>query len=329
MAETDIIVIIKQLKCPDSMDISYSLSETRTGFPLRLAKLAAQGAAASRVLKAIDNAASINKCPAGCKKELSDIKHQAVSFECKRIWWTFWTNHSCKCTITLRKTLTCVPIPEDETQIEQEATESEELIPESETQTEPEVAELEELFPDRGFLEMLISSFAPFLFPLIFLCIFLFLARSTYIAVISPFPTAEPIASSTPTLTTSDVATPLSVISGTTSTPEPTRTDEPVTIATFTPSVSSNAGEIPITFNTNVNLREGPSIEYEVIWTFEQGTSTSIIGRYENSSWILVRINDPERTRKQCGWVSVGFFDIDVSGLTVLNSMPDVYDCPQ
>ena len=301
MAELETVFIIKPLKCPDSVDLVASLSTTATGYPLNLAKLSAQGAAARKVLRAIDKAASVTDCPAGCTKELSEIKHQRVSFDCKRIWWTLWTNHRCTCTVTVTKTLECIPKPE------------------TETQTEPQVAELEE-FQEPGFLQEFIGLFARFVFPLIFLCIFFFLVRLTFFAVISPVPTIDATSTPIPTLTPTP---PLVPTATTMLISEPTETPAGA-IAPATPVT----GEPTLTFNTNINVREGPGVEYEVVWTFEQGETTTIIGRYDNTSWILVRIDD-SITRKQCGWVSADLLGIDVSNLPVLNTMPDVYDCPQ
>lgn len=86
--------------------------------------------------------------------------------------------------------------------------------------------------------------------------------------------------------------------------------------------------EPALSINININLRAGPSLGYDVVWTFESGTETTIIGRFGGTNWILVRINDPTRTRKQCGWVSAELLGFDVSILALVETIPDVYNCP-
>jgi hypothetical protein len=184
MAESKVIWILKPLKCPDSVDLVHGDSATATGYPLRLAKLAARGAAARKVIKEIKRGASLNKCPEGCTQELGSIKAEEVSYKCKRIWWTLWTNHRCTCTYTATITLKCVPKPK------------------TKAQAEPEVAYLEEV-QEAQFSQILIGLVSRFVFPLFFLCAFFFLARTTYYAVLSPVPrivtnTPAPPATDTP-----------------------------------------------------------------------------------------------------------------------------------
>lgn len=129
-----------------------------------------------------------------------------------------------------------------------------------------------------------------------------------------------------PTLTSTP--TPAPRLSAT-STPEPENILTSSDAETPTPVAGQGEGEPLIIFIIAINVREGPGIGFDVIWTFEEDTSSTIIGRFEDTRWILVRINDPDRTRKQCGWVFADLLGIDVSNLPLVKIVPDVYNCPQ
>ena len=119
-----------------------------------------------KVFKEINRGASLNKCPKGCKKELGSVKEEKVEYECKRIWWTLWTNHRCKCTYSATVELKCVQVKKPKAEVEAEP--------------EPQVAYLEEI-REVQFTQIFMSLLMRFAFPLFSLCLFLFFFRNPLI----------------------------------------------------------------------------------------------------------------------------------------------------
>jgi hypothetical protein len=95
-----------------------------------------------------------------------------------------------------------------------------------------------------------------------------------------PTYTPHPTATNTPvpTVTSTPTDTPA---------PPPSPTETPPPLSTEAPPTETPIPEKPIVTATesNVNLRNGPSTDYEIVGTLSPGESLEIVGRNADSSW--------------------------------------------
>jgi uncharacterized protein YraI len=63
--------------------------------------------------------------------------------------------------------------------------------------------------------------------------------------------------------------------------------------------------------DTNVNIRNGPGIQFEAVGLLEQGITAEVIGVNVNRSWWMIIIPDTENLK---GWVSDGFVTTENTG---------------
>lgn len=107
--------------------------------------------------------------------------------------------------------------------------------------------------------------------------------------------------SSTPTsvATTEPTAT-------TQSTNEPTQTIQPTDrpTATTIPASATPRPDAVVTI-ASLNMREGPSTDYNLLGTYPQGTSLRILGKNSDASWL--RVEAPDRT---IGWMFAANLDL-------------------
>jgi len=92
----------------------------------------------------------------------------------------------------------------------------------------------------------------------------------------------------------------------------PTITSTEITLTptqTLTPTLTltPETGKPEATANQNLNCRRGPSTEYESLWYFMQGETTSIEGRNTDSSWLVISRTDGGG---QC-WVASYYVQIE------------------
>lgn len=68
--------------------------------------------------------------------------------------------------------------------------------------------------------------------------------------------------------------------------------------------------------NANLNVREGPGVEYSVIGLLSNGRCSSITGRNANSSWVFVESQGIN------GWVFVGYLSVigDLARVPITNN---------
>lgn len=116
--------------------------------------------------------------------------------------------------------------------------------------------------------------------------------------LISPTPTTTPTftPTDTPTRTPSPTRTP-------TRTPSPTITDTPTSTPTLTPTPPLGANA-RVESTQAVNLREGPSLVYEIVGSVDNDTPLAIIGRDENAAWYQIVTID---SAGQIGWLNANF----------------------
>ena len=81
---------------------------------------------------------------------------------------------------------------------------------------------------------------------------------------------------------------------------------DPTAVVTAPPGTGAT-----LTADTNVNIRNGPGIQFEAIGLLEQGIITEVIGVNVDRSWWMIII--PE-TDNQKGWVSDGFVTTENTG---------------
>lgn len=103
-------------------------------------------------------------------------------------------------------------------------------------------------------------------------------------------PTADSFTASTPEETPAEEAQPEA-------TPEPT--PEPIAVPTYDglsvqPTTYYNEGEQPgytVTPDNNLNMRAGPSTDYDVLGKVPAATAVTALGTNEDGSWVVVNYN--------------------------------------
>jgi uncharacterized protein YraI len=121
----------------------------------------------------------------------------------------------------------------------------------------------------------------------------------------------------------------LSLVEQDTLTPTITMTILP-TMATFTPTttitltptitITTESTKPEGTAEVNLNCRRGPGTVYETVWYLPQGQTVPLVGRSQDSTWLVVERSDG---LGQC-WVSAGYLTINVAvgSLTVIAAPP-------
>lgn len=114
--------------------------------------------------------------------------------------------------------------------------------------------------------------------------------------------------SSTPTLTRTPTPTPTNTYTRTpTNTPTPTQTDTPSNTPTPTPTQPRGANA-RIDSEQDINLREGPGLDYNIIGSVDSETPLAVIGRDADAVWLQIVTIDTER---QVGWINASFIRTD------------------
>ncbi len=122
-------------------------------------------------------------------------------------------------------------------------------------------------------------------------------------------PTFTPTPTDTPTATLTPSATPTSTDTPTqtptpTETPSPTPTEKPLPIPSISPETVAPLTGYLLLSDTG-RLRGGPSTEYIVIASMQNGTLVDIFGITETGEWLLVRVAQVDDGRAGVlGWVS-------------------------
>ena len=122
-------------------------------------------------------------------------------------------------------------------------------------------------------------------------------------------PTFTPTPTDTPTATLTPSATPTSTDTPTqtptpTETPSPTPTEKPLPIPPIPPETVAPLTGYLLLSDTG-RLRGGPSTEYIVIASMQNGTLVDIFGITETGEWLLVRVAEVDDGRSGVlGWVS-------------------------
>jgi len=100
----------------------------------------------------------------------------------------------------------------------------------------------------------------------------------------------------------------------------PTLTITPTLTFTPTLTLTPETGKPEATANQNLNCRRGPSTEYESLWYFMQGETTTIEGRSADSSWLVISRTDGGG---QC-WVSRYYVTVagEISAITIITPPP-------
>ncbi len=110
--------------------------------------------------------------------------------------------------------------------------------------------------------------------------------------------------------------TPNEVISITPTLPTTTLTSTltPTITLTVTPTQPEATG------NVNLNCRLGPGLVYETVWYLMAGQTVPLIGRSEDSNWLVVQRSD---NLGRC-WVSASYVttNIDIGDLTIIEAPP-------
>ncbi|MFP4324337.1 MAG: tetratricopeptide repeat protein, partial [Anaerolineales bacterium] len=103
-----------------------------------------------------------------------------------------------------------------------------------------------------------------------------------------------------------------------TNTPSPTPTNTPTQTptATITPTPEGLAAFVTA---ENLNVRNGPGEDFDIIAHVEQGITLPVIGRDEDGFWLLV-----EYDNNQQGWIFSGFASLN----TDIQDAPDVQPTP-
>jgi serine/threonine protein kinase len=104
----------------------------------------------------------------------------------------------------------------------------------------------------------------------------------------------------------------------------PTRPPAP----TSPPSPTPVPPEPIFTANQDMYCRGGPGTEYEAHYSVKPGQALPVLARWENG-WLLLGINEPEKTRTRCCWVGAnGTLNVSLSSIPLIDYLPDRINCP-
>jgi len=96
----------------------------------------------------------------------------------------------------------------------------------------------------------------------------------------------------------------------------------PTTTITLTPTITKTPESTKPegTAEVNLNCRRGPGTVYETVWYLSQGQTVPLVGRSQDSTWLVVERSDG---LGQC-WVSAGYLTINVAvgSLTTIAAPP-------
>jgi uncharacterized protein YraI len=115
----------------------------------------------------------------------------------------------------------------------------------------------------------------------------------------TPTDTATPTPSDTPTPTDTATPTPSATLS-------PSAT--PSTTPSPTPSATATRAEPQAVAGERLNMRSGPSQQYDVLGTYEPGAVFTPLGRNDDGTWLQVHAPDG-----QIGWMLAQYLQLNVA----------------